>query len=134
MTTAQPQQTDPTIGPWQSSVIPYGSTFEVTATKLSCGWSRVGDKYVGESAQGRYCIVQVRVQNSSDEPDMIVDDDFSLFDPKGREFATDTEAMISNGGSSDLRWEDINPSNTANGPLVFDSSLFGGDPATISLH
>lgn len=119
---------------------------ELTVDKVACGKKRVGNEYLGQTAQGQFCILTVDLSNSGDGPLTISDSDFSLYDSRGRKFAADTEAMITNDESSDIWLEEINPGNTVSGALIFDiprgadasrlelssSDLFG-EPAVVRL-
>jgi hypothetical protein len=36
--------------------------------KVTCGVKRVGDSYLGEKAQGQFCLVKMRVKNVGKDP------------------------------------------------------------------
>jgi hypothetical protein len=36
--------------------------YQFTVTKVTCGVKRVGDSYLGEKAQGQFCLVKMRVK------------------------------------------------------------------------
>lgn len=94
--------------------------FAFTVTKIKKGVRRVGDQYVGETAQGRFALVYVTVRNIGDEPRTFDSGSQKLIDGSGREFGADGEATIAMGDQSKAFLEDINPGNGVHGILVFD--------------
>jgi hypothetical protein len=42
--------------------------YQFTVTNVKCGVKRVGTQYFGEKAQGKFCLVKMRVKNVSDDP------------------------------------------------------------------
>jgi hypothetical protein len=91
----------------------------------------VGDTSLGlgETAQGRFTVLHVRVTNISSQAQTLDDSSQFVFDQAGRKFdassAADLYANSGNGGGVFLN--DINPGNTVRGVILFD--LPKGDKA-----
>jgi hypothetical protein len=94
--------------------------FAFTVTKIKKGVHRVGDQYVGQTAQGQFVLVYVTVANIGNEARTFDSGSQKLKDAEGREFSADTEATIAMGDESKAFLEDINPGNGVHGILVFD--------------
>jgi hypothetical protein len=92
--------------------------YQFTATRLHCGARRVGDQYMGEKAQGQFCMVSLRVKNVSKEPINYSSENQALIDTKGRTYSPDDEAWIYV-DDSDIFGE-INPGNTLKTVVPFD--------------
>ena len=93
--------------------------FEFKVTKLKCGVREVGSEYVGEKAQGQFCLLNLSVTNNGDEPEVLFGDNQKLLDKEGRTFAPDDMATIYADEDNSL-FEEINPGNTLKGVIVFD--------------
>jgi hypothetical protein len=105
--------------------------FEFVITKVTHAKS-VGDTSLGlgDTAQGRYVILHIRVTNIGTEAQTLDDSAQYVFDASGRKFSASTSADIDLGGVSgqNSTWfEDINPGNTVHGRIAFD--LPAGDKA-----
>jgi Domain of unknown function (DUF4352) len=105
--------------------------FEFVITGISHAKS-VGDVAdgLGDTAQGRYVILHMRVTNIGSEAQTLDDGSQYVYDPAGRRFNADNAADIDLGGVSgqNSTWlEDINPGNTVHGRIAFD--LPAGDKA-----
>lgn len=94
--------------------------FEFLVSGVGCGRDRLGEAYLNTTAQGRFCLVSMRITNIGDEPQTMFGDNQKLFDAAGREYAADTEAAFYLGEASQTLWEEINPGNTVKGVVVFD--------------
>ncbi|MFL6053036.1 MAG: DUF4352 domain-containing protein [Actinoallomurus sp.] len=101
--------------------------FAFTVTKIKKGVRRVGDQYVGRTAQGQFILVYVTAVNIGDEARTFDSGSQKLTDAGGRQFDADTQAIIALGDESKAFLEDINPGNGVHGILVFDV------PAGVSL-
>lgn len=106
--------------------------FEFTVTKVQRGVASVGDKVLGEKAQGQFVLVHVTVANIGTESQLLTDSAQTLFDAKGRKFSADTTAAIYI-KDNDVFLNEINPGNTVQGVLVFDMPKDAA-PASIELH
>lgn len=105
--------------------------FEFVITGISHAKS-VGDTAdgLGDTAQGRYVILHIRVTNIGTEAQTLDDGSQYVYDAAGRKFSADSSADIDLGGVSgqNSTWfEDINPGNTVHGRIAFD--LPAGDKA-----
>jgi len=94
--------------------------YQFTVTKVTCGVKRVGSSYLGEKAQGQFCLVNMRVKNISKEPINFSDENQALVDTKGREYSPDDEAWIYIDDSDPFA--EINPGNTLRTTVPFDVS------------
>ncbi|GAA0338446.1 DUF4352 domain-containing protein [Actinoallomurus spadix] len=101
--------------------------FAFTVTKVKKGVRRVGNEYVGRTAQGRFVLVYVTVVNIGKEARTFDSSSQKLTDTEGRQFDADSEATIVMGDESKAFLENINPGNGVHGILVFDL------PAGVSL-
>ncbi len=107
--------------------------FEFTVKKVDCGKTSVGDQYVNAKAQGKFCMVNVKVENIANEPQSLFGDNQYLYDGGGRKFSADTEASSYVEDGADTIFEEINPGNSINGVVVFDVPK-NVTPARIELH
>jgi hypothetical protein len=111
--------------------------FEFTVIKVTHAKS-VGDTQfgLGETAQGRFTIITLRVTNIGNESQTLDDSSQLLFDSRGRKFSADSAADIDLSGANGQgsTWlDDINPGNTVHGKIAFDMPV--GDKAVkIELH
>ena len=94
--------------------------YQFTVTKVTCGVKRVGDQYLGEKAQGQFCIVKLRVKNVSKEPIHYSSENQALVDTKGKTYSPDDEAWIYVDDSDPFG--EINPGNTLKTTVPFDVS------------
>jgi Domain of unknown function (DUF4352) len=105
--------------------------FEFVITKVTHAKS-VGDTSLGlgDTAQGRYVILHIRVTNIGSEAQTLDDSSQYVYDAAGRKFSASTSADIDLGGvngQSSTWFEDINPGNSVHGRIAFD--LPAGDKA-----
>jgi hypothetical protein len=94
--------------------------FAFTVTKIKKGVRRVGDQYIGQTAQGQFVLIYVTVRNIGDEARMFDSTSQKLTDTQGRDFDADGEATIVMGEQSNAFLKDINPGNGVKGILIFD--------------
>jgi hypothetical protein len=106
--------------------------FEFVVTKVQQGVKSVGDKYLGQKAQGQYVLIHITVTNIGDESQMLADSSQKVRDAKGREFSADTAAAIYLEDNK-VFINEINPGNTVKGTLVYDMPK-DTKPTSIELH
>jgi len=94
-------------------------SYEFTVTKISCGVRRVGDQYMGEKAQGQFCLVTMRIKNVGKDPITFSDQNQALVDTKGRTYSPDDEAWAYVDDADNI-WGEINPGNTLKTVVPFD--------------
>ena len=94
--------------------------FAFTVTKIKKGVHRVGDQYLGQTAQGQFVLVSVTVQNIGNEARTFDNSSQKLTDSQGRDFDADGQATIAMGEESNAFLKDINPGNGVKGILIFD--------------
>jgi hypothetical protein len=105
--------------------------FEFVITRISHAKS-VGDTSLGlgDTAQGRYTILHIRVTNIGSESQTLDDSSQYVYDAAGRKFSASSSADIDLSGANGQgsTWlNDINPGNTVQGRIAFD--LPAGDQA-----
>jgi hypothetical protein len=112
---AEPAKTMPKIG---QSV--RDGKFEFTVLKVKAGVAKVGDEFLGSTAQGQYVLVTIKVTNIGNEARMFTGSNQALFDTRGRKFEASEAAAIYLGDQSKSFLTDINPGNGVTGVVVFD--------------
>ena len=111
--------------------------FQFTVLKVAHAKS-VGDASLGlgDTAQGRFAIVTLKVTNIGSESQTLDDSSQYLYDASGRKFSADSTVDIDLSGANGQgsTWlNDINPGNTVRGRIAFDMPT--GDKAVqIELH
>ena len=93
-------------------------SYQFTVTKVTCGTRRIGDQYGGETAQGKFCLVSLRVKNIGDDPITFSEENQALVDTKGKQYSPDDEAWIYM--DDPAIFEEINPGNTLKAVVPFD--------------
>lgn len=78
---------------------------------------RVGGSF-GETADGVFVVVALEITNVGDESFDLSSNVFHLVDSQGREYDTDTEAVIR--AENGLSYEQVNPDLTITGVVIFD--------------
>jgi hypothetical protein len=94
--------------------------FGFVVTKLQYGVRSVGDGFLKETAQGRFLIMSLRVENIGNEPRTFTSGNQKVIDSKGREFEASASASLYANTSGQSFLEDINPGNKISVKLVFD--------------
>jgi Domain of unknown function (DUF4352) len=93
--------------------------FEFTVQRVECGKSRIGSKDFGQTAQGHFCFVYMKVENIGREAQTLDGSAQYLYAGGGKRYDADTEAAIYLDDSKTFL-EEINPGNAVNGIVVFD--------------
>jgi hypothetical protein len=98
--------------------------FQFTVLKVTHAKS-VGDASLGlgDTAQGRFTIVTLKVTNIGSEKQTLDDSSQYLYDASGRKFSADSAVDIDLSGlnGQGSTWlNDINPGNTVRGRIAFD--------------
>jgi len=111
--------------------------FEFTVIKVRHAKS-VGDTSLGlgDSAQGRFTIVTLRVTNIGNQSQTLDDSSQYLYDAAGRKYSASSAADIDLSGANGQgsTWlDDINPGNTVVGKIAFDMPA-GVKAVKIELH
>ena len=121
------EETGPAIGTSASD-----GKFTFVIWKVKCGVKTVGTGFTKSTAQGRYCLVDMSVKNTGDEAQTIFSDNMKLIDDQGREFETDSGAMMFS-DNQDLWLNELNPGIQVDGQLIFDLPA-DAKPVTAELH
>jgi Domain of unknown function (DUF4352) len=98
--------------------------FQFTVTSVTQAKS-VGDTSdgLGDTAQGEYTILHVKVTNIGDQAQTLDDSTQYVYDASGRKYDASSDADIdlnSSEGSDSVFFNDINPGNSVEGQLAFD--------------
>lgn len=93
--------------------------FQFTVNRTTCGRRTVGQSFMRETAQGEYCIVNMTVRNTGDEPRAMFSDNQYAFNGAGQQFSPDTGATMVIDSDS-LLFKEINPGNQVTGNIVYD--------------
>ena len=94
--------------------------FEFTVQKVKCGVTKVGTSMVGDTAQGQFCLVTVKVKNIGKEAQLLDDSSQKGYAANGTEYSTDSEAGLYANPEQSTFFNEINPGNQVTGVLVFD--------------
>lgn len=78
----------------------------------------LGDKFLGESADGIFIIIDMELENRGTKSTQITSNNFKLIDSKGREFETDNSAWIYL--DNNVLLKQLQPSLLTKGQIVFD--------------
>lgn len=105
--------------------------FAFRVTDVSAPVTKVGSGWSEETAKGEFIIISLDVTNTGNEPRDYSDSNQILFDDRGREFASDSNAADALDSET---WEvDLNPGFTIQVKVVFDVPA-GTVPAVLELH
>lgn len=95
--------------------------FEFTVTKVRCGVPSVGSAGLGQTAEGQFCLVTLKVTNIGDMAQTLDASSMYAFDAEGRKLSTDSGAGIfANPAGGGAFLNEINPGNSATAVIVFD--------------
>ena len=87
-------------------------------TSVNCGKTQIGSSDFGVKAQGKFCLVSMKVKNIGDKPQTLFGDNQKLF-VGDAEYGANAEAGIYLDDSQTFI-EEINPGNSLTGIVVFD--------------
>lgn len=108
--------------------------FEFTVTAVKCGVKRVGSQDIGESAQGQFCLVTLRIHNIGDHAATFTAEAQKAYNAAGQEFEpASTATLYVNPGNGSTLWADINPGNSVTGVVVWDIAA-GAVLTRLELH
>ncbi|WP_024934748.1 MULTISPECIES: DUF4352 domain-containing protein [Actinomadura] len=94
--------------------------FAFTVTKVKKGVKKVGDEYVGDTAQGQFVFIYVTVKNIGNKARTFTHHNQTLIDTKSRKFEADPEASLWTDKDSKSFLQQINPGNSVKGILIYD--------------
>ncbi len=106
--------------------------FQFTVKSVKCGTKRIGDRYLGTTAQGQFCLVSLQVRNIGNEAQTLDGSSQVAYDAKGHKFAADTAAAIYLSNAQTFL-NDINPGNAVSGTVVYDVPK-GTKLTSVELH
>ncbi|MGH3664067.1 MAG: DUF4352 domain-containing protein [Micromonosporaceae bacterium] len=92
---------------------------EIVVHDVSCGKTQIGPDFMAETAQGKFCLVDLSVKNTGNDVAAFWDTDQKAIDSQGRRHSVDSWAGLE-ANEDDAFLEDINPGNTVRGFIVFD--------------
>lgn len=94
--------------------------FTFTVNSFECGETEVGEEPFAEQAQGQFCLMDVRVENTGDEAQGFSGSNQYVYSESGTEYSASTEATFANNPDGDSLFTEINPGNGVDGVIVFD--------------
>jgi hypothetical protein len=106
--------------------------FTFTVNSVKCGESSIGSGVFAADAQGEYCLVSMKVQNTGGES-QFMDSSNQLMFIGDKEYSTSSDALLALDDSENFFLEEINPGNAVEGVMVFDIPK-GGQPDRLELH
>ena len=121
-TTSQPGIGDP-VGDGQ---------FTFTVTSVKCGQDSIGSGLLKAEAQGEFCLVNMKVENTGDEGQMMDSSSQYLY-IGDKEYGASSDAIMALPDAQNFFLEQINPGNSVKGVVVFDIPK-GGNPDRLELH
>lgn len=107
--------------------------FTFTVTSLECGQPSVGEEPFAEQAQGQFCLLSVRVENTGDAAQLLLADSQYLLHADGTQYSASSQATFANDVDGNTLFTEINPGNAVEGVFVFDVPQ-GAQIATAELH
>ena len=94
--------------------------FEFTVTKMDCSKTTVGNSFLNEKAQGKFCQISVTVKNIGKEAQYFDGSSQKAKNAESTEFSNDGAAEIYANEDSATFLNEINPGNGVKGKLIFD--------------
>lgn len=95
--------------------------FAFVVTRVECGLSFLGDQARRQRARGQFCVVTLSVRNIAAVPRAFSMVSQKAYDASGTAYSTDTPTTGLAAPRGSLIWvSEINPGDSATGPLVFD--------------
>jgi Domain of unknown function (DUF4352) len=94
--------------------------FEFTVTKVDCSKTSIGPAALKQKAQGKWCLVTVKVQNIGKEAQLFDASSQKALDAKGITYDADGGAGVYANENAETFLNNINPGNTVTGVLPFD--------------
>lgn len=95
--------------------------FQFTVTKVRCGVPSVGPQDFGQTAQGQFCLVTLKVENIGDKPQTLDASSQEGYDQAGHKLDADASAGIyANPAGGGAFLNDINPGNALTAVVVYD--------------
>lgn len=94
--------------------------FTFTVASLECGQASVGEGPFAEEAQGQFCLLSVRVENTGDSAQLLLADSQYLLNADGTQYSVSSQATFANDVDGDSLFTEINPGNAVEGVFVFD--------------
>lgn len=106
--------------------------FTFTVNSVKCGASSIGSGVFASKAQGEYCLVSMKVQNTGDESQYMDASSQYMF-IGDKKYSTSSDALLALDDSDNFFLQEINPGNSVEGTMVFDITK-GGKPDRLELH
>jgi hypothetical protein len=94
--------------------------FEFTVTKVDCSKTKIGSGPLTQTAQGKFCLVNVTVKNIGDQAQLFDAGSQKTLDSKGTQYDADSGAALYVNKNSETFLNNINPGNQVKGVLPFD--------------
>lgn len=94
--------------------------FEFVVSRVDCTTSHVGLEHLGDTADGRFCVVSMSVTNIGDRPQFFLGRFQKAFDAAGTEYGNDDVAGLVANRDTKTFLNKIEPGERVTGKLVFD--------------
>lgn len=101
--------------------------FEFTVSKVDCTKTKIGTDLLGQTAQGKFCLVTLKVKNIGDEAQLFDASSQKALDKAGTTYDADGGAALYVNKNAETFLNNINPGNQIQGVLPFDV------PKTVSI-
>jgi hypothetical protein len=93
--------------------------FEFLVESINCDATSVGTASFTHDAQGKFCIVRVKVTNIGDKSQTFSGSNATLIDPNGQQYAADLAAAAYMDNAESV-YTPINPGNSVEAQVAFD--------------
>ncbi|WP_285551424.1 DUF4352 domain-containing protein [Actinoplanes regularis] len=109
-----------------SGLAPAGATeaepggFGLRVKGVRCGVSRIGPEALEQRAHGQFCLLDVRVTNNGQEPELFDSSVQRVYDTEGGVYAVADDAEVFLNDGSPTLLDEIRPGASVNGVLPFD--------------
>jgi hypothetical protein len=107
--------------------------FEFVITKVTHRKTAGDPQFGGETAQGEFTVLHVKITNISDVAQTLDDSAQYVYDQHGRKYDANSSADFDLNNGDSVFLQDINPGNTVRGVIAFDMPI-GAREARAELH
>ncbi|WP_240670107.1 DUF4352 domain-containing protein [Actinoplanes solisilvae] len=94
--------------------------FEFVVTKVDCSRTEVGLEHFERTADGKYCVVSLRVRNIAKESQYFLGHAQKAFDAAGKSYGSDEIAGVYANRDTQTFLQKLDPGERVTGKLVFD--------------
>lgn len=94
--------------------------FEFVVSAVTCGQTEIVNGILRARAHGQYCVVELSVRNTGQQPRQFADGNQRAFGPGGERYAADTGAGVVANGDGIAVWNVVNPGIAIAAKVVYD--------------